>query len=202
MASGSAQLAVYDRQAAKVRWCRDDGAIAVRIGAVVHGNVSPLAPALLGLAGAGLLAMLGLRDLPGILLLTPAIAMLMAAPGASHPHNGRADWLVPAVLLGAQCLYLATIGVAAGVPGGVSFVLAAAIVLRYTDLYGAAQPPVPPRGRLRFARAGLGWEGRMLVVGLGAALGIATWADLLLAGYLLWVTASDARSPQHVGEGW
>jgi hypothetical protein len=199
--AGSADPAVSDERAAKVRWCRDDGAIAIRVGTMLRGNVPPLPPALLGLAGAGLLAMLGLRDLPGILLLTPAIAVLMAAPGASHPHTGRADWLVPAVLLGAQCLYVGTIGVAAGVPGGISFLLVTAIVLRYTDLAATDRPPAPP-GHLAFARAGLGWEGRMLIVGLGAAFGIATWADLLLACYLLGTTIWQARSPHRIREGW
>jgi hypothetical protein len=201
ISAAAADAAVADHRAAKVRWCRDDGAIALRVGAMLHGNVPPLPPAVLGLVGAGLLAMLGLRNLPGILLLTPAIAMLMAAPGASHPHTGRADWLVPATLLGAQCLYVATIGVAARVPGGISFLLVAAIVLRYTDLSGTGRPPAPP-AHLLFARAGLGWEGRMLIVGLGAAFGIATWADLLLACYLLGTTTWQARSPHRIREGW
>jgi hypothetical protein len=40
----------------------------------------------------------------------------------------------------------------------------------------------------------MGWEGRMIAVGLGAAMGIATFAYLALAGYLGWLIFAKVRA--------
>ena len=82
---------------------RDDGALARALGLLVQGNLMPLPPAILGLAAIAALAFLGLHGLPGALMIGPAVVMLLAAPGSAHPHAGRFDWLVPVLLLGAQC---------------------------------------------------------------------------------------------------
>jgi len=168
---------------------RDDGALARALGALVRGNLMPLPPAILGLAAVSALALLGLHGLPGALLIAPAVVMLLAAPGSAHPHTGRFDWLVPVLLLGAQCLYLTATGLAVRVPGPVIFALIAAIMLRYTDLAWPGRP-------VQFARrqdpdaepaergTALGWEGRMLFAGLTAAMGVATFAYLALTVYL------------------
>jgi len=178
--------------------CRDDGAIARWFGRLVRGNLMPLPAALLALAAVAMLAHLGLRDLPGLLILAPAIVMLVAAPGSSHPHAGRFDWLVPAVLQGAQYIYIAALGFAAGVPAPLTFVLCAAIALRYADLGCEGSPVLPGRRRAASAApdqpaAGqlvpeqgtwMGWEGRMIICGLGAAMGIAMFAYVALAAYV------------------
>ncbi len=153
--------------------CRDDGLIATEIGLPVRGQLVPLPPALTGFAAVSVLAVLGLRQLPGFLLLAPVVAMLLAAVGSSHPHDGRLDWIVPVLLQAAQFGYVAAIGAASGVPGPLIFAVCAMIALHYADLAGHAH-----RG------AALGWEGRMIAAGAGAALGMATFAYLLLAAYL------------------
>jgi hypothetical protein len=150
----------------------------------------PLPPAILGLAAISTLALLGLHGLPGALLIAPAIVMLLAAPGSAHPHSGRFDWLVPVLLLGAQFLYLTAVGLAARVPGPVIFALAAAILLRYTDLAWPGRPvqlarPRDPEAEPAERGTGLGWEGRLLFAGLTAAMGVATFAYLALTAYLL-----------------
>jgi hypothetical protein len=242
---------------------RDDGTLARWFGRLVRGQLMPLPPALLALAGVAMLARLGLRDLPGLLILAPAIVMLVAAPGASHRHDGRFDWLVPAVLQGAQYVYIAALGFAAGVPVPITFVLCAAIALHYADracagspiLLAAARrpgtlaegrpraprrpprrslqrhlsqqhrsrrepdpdqldpdlqgrpgaarpwagpppgsaPPVPPRPAAELG-SWMGWEGRMIACGLGAAMGIAMFAYLALAGYLGWLVCLKIRA--------
>jgi hypothetical protein len=159
----------------EVMRCRDDGAIARWFGRLVRGQLMPLPAALLAFAAVAMLAHLGLRDLPGILILAPAIVMLVAAPGSSHPHSGRFDWLVPAVLQGAQYIYIAALGVATGVPVVLTFVLCAAIALHYADLGAVGSPE---RG------VWMGWEGRMIICGLGAAMGIAMFAYAALAAYV------------------
>ena len=154
------------------------------VGGLVRGQLTPLPPALVALTAVAVLAHLGLRDLPGFLTLAPPIMMLVAAPGSSHWHDGRLDWLVPAVLQGAQYIYIAALGFASGVPAAVTFLLAAAVAVRYADLSSPVSPP--PTSPTHSARRPewLGWEGRMLVCGLGAAMGVAMFAYLALAAYL------------------
>ena len=153
--------------------CRDDGPIASQLGRPARGQLVPLPPALTGLAAVAVLAVLGLRSIPGLLLLAPVAAMLLASAGASHPHDGRLDWIVPAVLQAGQYAYIAGVGFASGVPAPLVFALCAVIAVHYADLAGHAQ-----------RRTAMGWDGRMIAAGLAAALGIATFAYVLLAAYL------------------
>ncbi len=176
---------------------RDDGALARALGVLVQGNLMPLPPAILGLGAVSALAVLGLHGLPGALLIGPAIVMLLAAPGSAHPHTGRFDWLVPVLLLGAQFLYLAAVGMAARVPGPVIFALAAALLLRYTDLAWPGRPVLLARPRDPDAEpaelgTSLGWEGRLLFAGLTAAMGIATYAYVALTVYLVALICAKA----------
>jgi len=205
-----ATAAAAQRRQATVLRCRDDGAIARWFGRPVRGQLMPLPPALLALAAVAMLARLGLRDLPGLLILAPALIMLLAAPGSSHPHGGRLDWLVPAVLQGAQYTYIWALGTAAGVPGPVSFALCAVIAVHYADLGSAGSPALlvprrarPGPGRAAAERGGwLGWDGRMIVCGLGAAAGIAMFAYLALAAYLVVLICWKFLTSSHgVGEG-
>ena len=176
--------------------CRDDGPLARRVGHLVRGQLVPLPPALAGLAAILLLAAAGMGDLPGILLLTPAVAMLLAAPGAGHPHDGRADWLVPAVLVASQCAYIIALGFAAGVPAPLTFALASVTGLRHLQLISGCQrwagSPSWPMGMPADQR-GLGWDGRMLVAGLAALAGLTTFAYLALTAYLGWLLGSSGR---------
>ncbi len=161
--------------------CRDDGEIARWLGRLVRGNLAALPPALAGLAATATLALLGLQNLPGLLVLTPVVAMLLAAPGSAAPHSGPLDWLVPALLQAGQFLYLAALGFRCGVPAPVTFALCAVIALRYTML---ARPGRPVQADRPEPGAGLGWEGRMLVAGLGALAGLTTFAYAALTAYL------------------
>jgi len=166
---------------------RDDGVLARSLGRLVKGNLMPLPPAVLGLAAISTLAILGLHGLPGILIIGPAIIMLLAAPGSSNRHAGRFDWLVPVLLLAAQYLYLTATGVAARVPGPVVFALCTVLLLRYCDLAFPGRPSVLAGRRPAMSAAergsGLGWEGRILLAGVAAAMGIATFAYLALTLY-------------------
>jgi len=166
------------RALATIAAYRDDGAAAVWLSRVVRGQFVPLPPALAGLAATSFLAWLGMRNLPGLLLLTPLVVMLLAAFGSSHPHDGRLDWLVPAVLAGGQLVYIAAVGFSFGVPAPLTFTLCALFALRYVDL-ARRDRPNPARADTR-----PGWEGRMLAVGIGAMLGIATVAYVALAVYV------------------
>jgi hypothetical protein len=182
---------------AMIRRSRDDGSVARYLGHVVRGHIIPLPPALLGLAAGVMLAVLGLRDLPGVILLTPLVGLLVAAPGSSHPHDGRLDWLVPAVLQAGQYVYLAAVGYAASVPAGVTLALCAMTAIRYADLAAWPSQDRSPAGSM------IGWEGRMLVAGLSAVIGVTTVIYVALSVYLGVLVCIDfvarARLPRRVG---
>jgi hypothetical protein len=111
------------------------------------------------------------------------------------------------LLLGAQILYLTATGLGARVPGPVIFALGAVLLLRYADLAFPGRPVMLARSRRPDEERGergtaLGWEGRLLIAGLAAALGIATFAYLALTAYFGFlicakvVTGSVARQEE------
>ncbi|MBO0838438.1 MAG: hypothetical protein J2P28_23380, partial [Actinobacteria bacterium] len=159
------------------------------LGALVRGVLLPLPPAILALAAVSALALVGMHGLPGPLMLGPAVAMLLAAPGSGNPHVGRFDWLAPVLIVSSQILYLSAVGAGGRVPGPVSYVLVGALLIRYTDLACAQRPVMLARqssadsARREFGTE-LGWEGRVLLAGFGAAIGIATVGYVALTGYL------------------
>ncbi len=175
------------RDRGELRGYRGDGRIAVWIGKWVDGKVPPLPPLVVGLLVTGVLAALGLRNLPGILLLTPVEAMLLAAFASWHPHDGRSDWLVPPLLQAAEYVFLAEIGYAGRVWPPLTFAVLAAVGLRHLDLAYRV------RGSLAngIDRRGLGWEGRMIIAGIAAVIGITPLVYSALALYLWWRVARD-----------
>ena len=155
---------------------------------MVRGQLVPLPPAVAGLTATVLLATLGLRDLAGLVLLTPVAAMLLAAPGSAHPHDGPLDWLTPLVIQAGEYVYLAALGFAKGIPGPLVFALTGLVALRHLDAAYRARRPLPagdPRG-------GIGWEGRMLVAGVGVMLSVGPLSYLALTVYLLWLLSSGS----------
>jgi hypothetical protein len=171
----------------EVRGYRGDGVISIWIGRFVGGRIPPLAPLLVGLLVTGSLVALGLRNLPGILFLTPVEAMLLASFGSWHPHGGRGDWLVPPLIQAAEYVFLAEAGFATRQWPPMTFALVAAAGFRHLDLAYRA------RGGLASGidRRGLGWEGRMIVVGIAAATGGAVVVYPALTLYLWWLNLRD-----------
>ncbi len=166
---------------------RGDGPIAYRIGRVVQGQLPPLPPLLVGLLVTCDLAALGVANLPGVLIFGPVFAMLLAALGASHPHDGRLDWLVPALLLTGEGVFLTGLGFARHVWLPVIFALLAAVILRHIDLACRARAG---KG-IPADKFGFGWDGRMLLTGFAAVLGFVPFAFAVLAAWLWLLTAWD-----------
>jgi Family of unknown function (DUF5941) len=184
---------------------RDDGPISLWLGRLVEGRIPPIPPLIVGLFVTSALAALGMSNLSGVLLLTPVEAMLLAGLGSSHPHNGRLDWLVPALIQVGEYLFLAALAFTHRVASPLVFTLVAAVVLRHLDVayrarhriawpaprkirtfvaaYSLTWPPTGADGRPADV-TGLGWEIRMLILGIGAAVGITPIVAVALAGYL------------------
>ena len=173
---------------------RDDGPVARWAGRLVRGNLPPLSPTVVGVVATAGLAALGLGSPGGAIALAPFAVLLLAAPGSSHPHDKRLDWLVPIVLLLGQLLYLAALGFASAVPGPLVFACCALTAAWYACR--AAGPPGPlgwpklsaaghaPGSAAARPGAGIGWEGRIFLAGLAATLGLGTLGYLGLAAYL------------------
>ncbi len=178
---------------------RDDGTIAQALGRFVDGQLPPLLPAIVGVTVTIVFCGVGGAHLHGPLVLAPVVAMSLAGLGSGHRHDGRLDWLVPPLLQLGEYVFLTAVALAGHVPIPLLFALIAAVALHHYDVVyrlrrdaargAAASPPArapsaaPPRW---IAKAGLGWEGRMLVAALGAMLSAEVFAFAVLAVYL-WV---------------
>ena len=178
---------------------RGDGALSSWVGALVDGRLPPLPPLLVGLFVTGVLAALGLGNLPGILVLTPVEVMMLAALGARHPHDGRLDWLAPALLLAGEGVFLAALGLARGVTPWLVYTLLAAVLVRHIDLACRARAGQGITADIY----GLGWDGRMLLAGVAAVAGIVPLAYAVLSGYLwllfIWDFLSEWLAPAAPG---
>lgn len=166
---------------------RDDGPLSIWIGHFVAGRLPPLPPLLVGLLVTGVLAGLGLQNLPGILVFTPVEAMLLAALGSWHPHDRKHDWLAPPLLQAGEYVFLAAAGIAGRVWPPALLALLAAVALRHLELAYWSKHLLRPGAD----RRGLGWEGRMIVAGVAAAAGIVPMIYPLLALYLWGLLAWD-----------
>ncbi|MBB6170082.1 hypothetical protein HNR23_000142 [Nocardiopsis mwathae] len=98
--------------------------------------------------------------------------------------------MVPPVLRGTEYLYLLALGYGSGVPGPLVFVLLTAVIGHHRDAVFRPGCGVPPPAWI--ARAMLGWDGRMLFIACGGALGWLPFAYGVLAGYLVVLLIAEA----------
>ncbi|MFW5420314.1 hypothetical protein J0910_27220 [Nocardiopsis sp. CNT-189] len=152
-----------------VRFLRDDGHLSRALGRLAGGALPPLPPALTAALATAVLLAVGLGEVSGITLFAPVALLLPAAAASWHPHGGRLDRAVPPLLRGTEYLYLLALGIGAGVPGPLVFVLLTVVVLHHCDTVCRTHRGTGRSGRT--ARALLGWDGRMLLVAAGGALG-------------------------------
>ncbi|MEV1246801.1 DUF5941 domain-containing protein [Nonomuraea sp. NPDC052129] len=161
---------------------RDDGPLSRGMGALVSGQLPPLPPLIAGAFVIGVLLLIGVAGSDGLAVFAPAVTLLLAGPGSSHPHDGRIDWLVPPILRLIEYTFIAACGFAHDVPPVLIFVLLGALAFHHYDLiYRLRQRAYPPPWLSTY---GLGWEGRMIVISLAAIVGVVTGGFVLLAVYL------------------
>ncbi|GAA3750797.1 hypothetical protein GCM10022402_32420 [Salinactinospora qingdaonensis] len=130
----------------------------------------------------GVLILTGLEHLAGVTLFAPVAALLLSGVATRHPHDGQLDWIVIPLLRAMEYLYLLALGHGAGVPGPLVFVLLTAVVLHHCDAARRERYGARPSGWIMGAM--LGWDGRMLLIAAGGAVGWLPFAYGLLAGYL------------------
>ncbi|KIH97023.1 hypothetical protein LP52_21490 [Streptomonospora alba] len=194
-----------------LRYLRDDGHLSTAMGRLAAGGLPPLLPTLAGALVAGALMATGLNHLAGITLFAPVAALLLSGVASGHPHSGRFDRLVPPLLRVTEYLYVLALGYGSGVGGPLVFVLLAAVALHHADAVHRTRTGLRPPAWVM--RAMLGWDGRMLVLAAGGALGWLPFTYGVLTGYLAvllvweattsWLAApiAEARAPRNESGG-
>ncbi len=161
---------------------RDDGPLSRAMGLLVAGQLPPLPPVLAGTVVTGVLLLIGVAGADGLAVFAPAVTLLLAGPGSTHPHDGRFDWLVPPILRLIEYAFIAAVGFAHRLNPVLIFLLLGALAFHHYDLvYRLRQRVYPPPWLATF---GLGWDGRMMVVALTALSGWLTGGYVVLAVYL------------------
>ncbi|GAA1619237.1 hypothetical protein GCM10009733_014490 [Nonomuraea maheshkhaliensis] len=161
---------------------RDDGPLSRAMGLLVAGQLPPLPPVLAGTFVTGMLLLIGVAGSDGLAVFAPAVTLLLAGPGSTHPHDGRFDWLVPPILRLVEYAFIAAVGFAHRLNPVLIFLLLGALAFHHYDLvYRLRQRVYPPPW---LATLGLGWDGRMMVVSLTALSGWLTGGYVVLAVYL------------------
>ncbi|GGO04982.1 DUF5941 domain-containing protein [Microbispora bryophytorum] len=161
---------------------RDDGPLSKAMGLLVAGQLPPLPPALAGAFVTGVLLVLGIAGADDFAVFAPAVALLLAGAGSAHRHDGRLDWLAPPILRLTEYGFIASAGFARSVPPALIVALLGAMAFHHYDtVYRLRQHVYAPPW---LATAGLGWDGRMLIVALGGLLDVMTAVFVLLAVYL------------------
>ncbi len=154
---------------------RDDGPIARAIGAIGRGKVPPVPIALPATIAA--LVALGyaifghrLAHHAWVVVIIGVLA-LASGLGARAKHDGPLDWLFAAALRAAEYTFILAAGVYGGAPLPLIYTLLALLVMIHYDTASRIEKAATP---FVGAQAALGWDGRVVLLALGVALGWAT----------------------------
>ncbi|GAA2085269.1 DUF5941 domain-containing protein [Actinomadura alba] len=161
---------------------RDDGPLCGLLGRLAQGQLPPLPGVLVAAAVTFVLLIAGGGEQAGVALFAPVAALLLTGPASTHPHGGRLDWLVPPVIRAIEYGYLAVLGFAHDLSAPLIYLLIAVLAYHHYDtVYRTRQKLLPQQWVFT---AGLGWEGRMLIVAAAGLAGILPFAYAALAVYL------------------
>ncbi|GAA3812619.1 hypothetical protein GCM10022226_36620 [Sphaerisporangium flaviroseum] len=173
-------------QTARLLAYRDDGPLVALLRDKMGPGLPPVPAGLVSLLAVVVIGVTGvLGDGAGtgpIMLLPVLVMMALMIPTAPRDHLGRFDWLVPPLIRGTEFLTIIVLGIAAGTPKWLLFVLIYVIGYHtYDTVYRTRQSIWPAPWVFQ---AGLGWEVRLLLLGVGAALGVLTWVVAVMSVYL------------------
>ncbi|MFI9593100.1 DUF5941 domain-containing protein [Nonomuraea sp. NPDC052265] len=177
-------------QTARLLAYRDDGPLVHAFSGKLGKGLPPVPATLVALLAVIAVTVIGLPDKGPLLLVPVAITLLLVLPTAPRDHLGRFDWLTPPLLRGTEFLAMIAIGLAAGAPKWLLFVLVYVVGYHtYDTVYRTRQSIWPPAWVFH---AGLGWELRLLIIGVGAALGWLTPVLAVLTAYLFVLFAVES----------
>ncbi|MFI7634280.1 DUF5941 domain-containing protein [Nonomuraea sp. NPDC049400] len=177
-------------QTARLLAYRDDGPLANALAGKLGRGLPPVAGTLVALLLVAAFVVAGVLQ-PGPVLLLPVVTtLLLVLPTTPRDHLGRFDWLTPPLLRAAEFLTMIAIGLAADAPKWLLFVLVYVVGYHtYDTVYRTRQSIWPPAWVFH---AGLGWELRLLIIGVGAALGVLTPVLAVLTAYLFVLFAVES----------
>jgi hypothetical protein len=171
-------------QTARLLAYRDDGPVVALLRARMGPGLPPVPAglaALLAVIAVGVTGVLG--DGNGPIMLLPVLVMVaLMVPTAPRDHLGRFDWLAPPLIRGTEFLMIIVLGLAAGTPKWLLFVLIYVVGYHTYDTVYRTRQSIWPAAWV--FQAGLGWEVRLLLLGAGAALGVLTWVVAVMSVYL------------------
>jgi hypothetical protein len=177
-------------QTARLLAYRDDGPLVHAVADKLGKGLPPVPAALAALLAVIAVSATGLLQPGPMLLVPPLIVVLLVLPTAPRDHLGRLDWLTPPLLRGTEFLTIIVIGLTADAPKWLLFVLVYVVGYHtYDTVYRTRQSIWPPAWVFH---AGLGWELRLLIIGLGAALGWLTPVLAVLTAYLFVLFAVES----------
>ncbi|MBT2229428.1 DUF5941 domain-containing protein [Nonomuraea sp. NEAU-A123] len=177
-------------QTARLLAYRDDGPLVHALAGRIGKGIPPVPATLIALLAVVAITVAGVLKPGPILLVPPLLMLLLVLPTAPRDHLGRLDWLTPPLLRGAEFLTIIVVGLAADVPKWLLFVLVYVVGYHtYDTVYRTRQSIWPPAWVFH---AGLGWELRLLIIGVGAALGWLTPVLAVLTAYLFVLFAVES----------
>ncbi|HEV7934141.1 MAG TPA: DUF5941 domain-containing protein [Actinomadura sp.] len=161
---------------------RDDGPVCAMLGRLAQGQLPPLPGVLVAVLVTAVLLIAGAGEVSGPALFAPLAALLLTGPASTHPHSGRLDWLVPPFIRAIEYGYVAVLGFAYHISAPLIYTLIAVLVYHHYDtVYRTRQKLWPQKWVFT---AGLGWEGRMLVLAAAGLVGVLPFAYAALAVFL------------------
>ncbi|GGO07668.1 hypothetical protein GCM10010116_15460 [Microbispora rosea subsp. aerata] len=177
-------------QTARLLAYRDDGPLATALKGSLGRLLPPVPATVVAVLAIAALAYYGVLTDGASLLAPVAVLLVLVLPTAGRDHLGRLDWLTPPLLRGAEFMTIILLGLAEDTPKWLLFVLIYVIGYHtYDTVYRTRQGIWPPAW---VYLAGLGWEVRLLILGLAAAAGWLTLAAAVLTVYLLALFAIES----------
>ncbi|MBP2702642.1 hypothetical protein JOL79_02365 [Microbispora sp. RL4-1S] len=162
---------------------RDDGPLVALVRGRLGGGLPPVPVTVFALLVTVALAVTGTLSDGPVLLVPVLVTVVLVTATAPRDHLGRFDWLTPPLLRATEFLTVILLGLAEGTPKWLLYVLIYVVGYHtYDTVYRTRQGIWPPAW---LYLAGLGWEVRLLVVGVAAAAGVLTPVAVVLTAYLL-----------------
>ena len=130
----------------------------------------------------GILLAAGVTGQTSPAIFAPVLALLLAGPASAHPHSGRLDWLVPPIMRAIEYGYLATLAFAHDVSKPLTYAFIGVLAYHHYDtVYRTRQRLWPAKWVFR---AGLGWDGRLLIAAVATLAGVLPLTIAVLTVYL------------------